>query len=83
MFHTGVSVAALLVALGVGYIIRLRAEEVKGGLKTLGVVISYIIIIVSILAAACQLYLTHCKVFGGKAISCPMPQMMMEGPMKK
>ncbi len=83
MFHTGVSVAALLVALGVGYIIRLKAEEVKGGLRTLGVVISYIIIIVSILAGACQLYLTHYKVVGGKAISCPMPHVMMQEPMKK
>lgn len=83
MFHTGVSIAALLVALGIGYIIRLKAEEAKGGLKTLGKVVAYIIIVVSILAAVCQLYFTHCKVFRGKSFFCPVPQMMMQQPMQK
>lgn len=79
MFHTGIGLAALLATLGIGYIIRLKAEGAKGNLRKLGIVIAYIIMIVSLLAAACQLYVTHYKAFCGYY---PMPQSMMQQPMK-
>lgn len=62
----GLGLAALLAVLGMGYIIRLKAEDAKGQLRTLGIVIAYIIIIVSILAAACLTYHSHVNILGGR-----------------
>lgn len=82
MFGAGIGVAALLIASGFGYIIRLKAEDAKGDLQILGMVIAYIIMIVSILSAACQLYTIHTSALTGKSFyCCPMCRGMMQQPM--
>lgn len=49
-------VAMLLISLGIGYLVCVKAEGQKGFLKQLGYWIGSIIITVSILAALCGLY---------------------------
>lgn len=83
MFNTGIGIAALLAALGIGYIIRLKAEGAKGNLRKLGIVIAYIIMVVSLLSAGCQLFFIHYRAFKGKAFYRPMRHMRMEGPAKE
>jgi len=71
----GLGLAALLAVLGMGYLIRLKAEDAKDHLRMLGIVIADIIIIVSILAAACLTYHSHVKMLGGRPYHKSMKMM--------
>lgn len=72
-------VAMLLISLGIGYLVCVKAEAQKGFLRQLGYWIGSIIIVLSILIALCSSY-CHMK----KGLCGPrMPHKICDMPMKQ
>ncbi len=68
------SVSLCLIALSLGYLVFYQASHVKEGLKILGQTIGVIVMIISVLTAACCLTQAVCKKSTGSGVmaGCPI-----------
>ena len=78
VFHGDIAIALTLIALGVGYLVLVKARKQEhNGTKTIGLIIGWIVIVVAAITLLCASYYSV-RYWDDGAFSTPGP-MMMQG----
>lgn len=76
VFHGDIAIALTLIALGVGYLVLVKArKQESNGTKTIGLIIGWIVIVVAAITLLCASYYSV-RYWDDGAYSTPGPMMM-------